>query len=130
MDKIRYKGMKGRETMLNLCIPEHIKPLRDQVLKFIEERIYPKECALHAMERTERMAAMKGLMQEAKDEGLWALGHPKEIGGGGLPFMDYVFINEVVGRSDVATAALGPHSLQDSIMLQRYPSQLWRQAYL
>ena len=116
--------------MLNLCIPEHIKPLRDQVLKFIEERIYPKECALHAMERTERMAAMKGLMQEAKDEGLWALGHPKEIGGGGLPFMDYVFINEVVGRSDVATAALGTHSLQDSIMLQRYASERWREAYL
>ena len=69
-------------------------------------------------------------MQQAKDEGLWALGHPKEIGGGGLPFMDYVFINEVIGRSDVATVAFGTHSLQDSIMLHRYASDKWRETYL
>ena len=28
---------------LNLSIPEHIEPLRNKVLKFIEERIYPVE---------------------------------------------------------------------------------------
>ncbi|GIS70387.1 MAG: hypothetical protein CM1200mP9_12080 [Gammaproteobacteria bacterium] len=28
---------------------------------------------------------MSGLMQKAKDANLWALGHPEEIGGGGLP---------------------------------------------
>jgi len=44
--------------------------------------------------------------------------------------MDYVFINEVIGRSDIATGALGTHSLQDSIMLQRYASERWRDAYL
>jgi len=69
-------------------------------------------------------------MQKAKDAGLWALGHPEEIGGGGLPFMDYVFVNEVVGRSEIATVALGTHSLQDSIMLHRYASDKWRDAYL
>ena len=31
---------------------------------------------------------MEALKAEAKRRGLWALGHPKEIGGGGLPFMD------------------------------------------
>ena len=73
---------------------------------------------------------MKSLMQKAKDEGLWALGHPEEIGGGGLPFMDYVFVNEVVGRSEIATVALGTHSLQDSIMLHRYANDKWRDKYL
>lgn len=116
--------------MLNLSIPENVRPLRDKVLNFIEERVYPLENQLHAAEREERREVMSGLMQQAKDEGLWALGHPKEIGGGGLPFMDYVFINEVVGRSDIATAALGTHSLQDSIMLHRYASDKWREAYL
>ena len=43
---------------------------------------------------------MARLMDEAKEEGLWALGHPKEIGGQGMPFMDYVYINEVIGRSE------------------------------
>ena len=58
------------------------------------------------------------------------LGHPEELGGGGLPFMDYVFVNEVIGRSPVATVAFGTHSLQDSIMLHRYASDEWRNKYL
>ena len=35
---------------------------------------------------------MKRITQMAKDENIWALGHPKDIGGGGMPFMDYVYI--------------------------------------
>jgi alkylation response protein AidB-like acyl-CoA dehydrogenase len=116
--------------MLNLSIPDHVKPLREKALKFIEEECYPIENELFEAERDERRKVMKGLMQKAKDQGLWALGHPKEIGGGGLPFMDYVFINECVGRSEIASAALGTHSLQDSIMLHRYASPKWRDAYL
>ena len=69
-------------------------------------------------------------MSQAKEAGLWALGHPKEIGGQGLPFLDYVYINEVVGRSDIAIVALGTHSLQDSIMLNEFASEEWRDRYL
>ena len=45
---------------------------------------------------------MRRLMDEAKAAGLWALGHPNEIGGQGLPFLDYVYVNEVIGRSEYA----------------------------
>jgi alkylation response protein AidB-like acyl-CoA dehydrogenase len=69
-------------------------------------------------------------MERAKKEDLWALGHPKEIGGGGLPFLDYVYVNEVIGRSEYAMVALGTHSLQDSIMLNLYASAEWRERYL
>jgi len=69
-------------------------------------------------------------MRKAKDAGLWALGHPKEIGGQGLPFLDYVYVNEVVGRSTLAMVALGTHSLQDSIMLNEFASAEWREKYL
>ena len=116
--------------MLNLSIPENIEGLRNKVLAFIEQRVYPQEKVLFEADPVERRAAMRTLMDEAKAEGLWALGHPEEIGGGGLPFMDYVFINEVVGRSAAATVALGTHSLQDSIMLHRYASDEWREKYL
>ena len=68
-------------------------------------------------------------MAAAKAAGLWALGHPKEIGGQGLPFLDYVYVNEVVGRSELATVALGTHSLQDSIMLNLHAAPAWRDAY-
>ncbi len=117
--------------MLNISIPEHIAPLRAKVLEFVEQEVYPVENDLLENRVGERRGEiMRGLMQKAKDAGLWALGHPEEIGGGGLPFMDYVFINEVVGRSAAATVALGTHSLQDSIMLHRYANDEWREKYL
>lgn len=116
--------------MLSLQIPDHVRPIRDKVLKFVEERIYPVESVLEDHTSDEAPGILQGLMQQAKDEGLWALGHPVEIGGQGMPFMDYVFINEVIGRSSAATAALGTHSLQDSIMLHLYASDEWRDKYL
>ncbi len=118
-------------SMLNLSIPDHIRPLRDKVLQFIEQEIYPVESDVLADRVSSRRdGALRALMDKAKAEGLWALGHPEELGGGGLPFMDYVFINEVVGRSEVATVALGTHSLQDSIMLHMYAKEEWREKYL
>ena len=50
---------------------------------------------------------MADLKAEAKARGLWALGHPKEIGGGGLPFMDFVYLNEIIGRSEYGQVAVG-----------------------
>lgn len=122
--------MNTEATTLNLSIPAHIEPLRRKVLDFIEQRVYPLEAELGGDDPVLRRSKMRTLMDEAKAEGLWALGHPEDIGGGGLPFMDYVFVNEVVGRSPFATVALGTHSLQDSIMLHRYASDEWRNAYL
>ncbi len=119
------------QSILNLSIPEHISPLRTRVLDFIEQEIYPVEKELLENKVSSRRGdVMRSLMDKAKARGLWALGHPEEIGGGGLPFMDYVFINEVVGRSEVAMVALGTHSLQDSIMLHRFASAEWREKYL
>jgi alkylation response protein AidB-like acyl-CoA dehydrogenase len=107
-------------------VPEHIRPVRDKVRAFVDERVIPSEREIEE----KGFDVIRSLMQEAKDQGLWALGHPKEIGGGGLPFMDYVYINEVVGRSEAATVALGTHSLQDSLMLHKYASPQWRDKYL
>ena len=117
--------------MLSLSIPEHIEPLRLKVLEFIEQEVYPVEKDLLEDKVVSRRGnILRNLIDKAKSEGLWALGHPEEIGGGGLPFMDYVFVNEVVGRSEIAMVALGTHSLQDSIMLHRYASDEWCDKYL
>ena len=106
---------------MSFDVPGHIRPLRARVRRFIEERIYPVEQVLDRGDGEAR-AVLRELMVAAKAEALWALGHPKEIGGGGLPFLDYVYVNEVVGRSQHAMVALGTHSLQDSIMLNLYAS--------
>src|SRR5215470_9647866 len=111
-------------------VPEHVRPVRERVRQFIEERIYPVEAQLEVRGDPQAGVVMRRLMDDAKAAGLWALGHPKEIGGQGLPFLDYVYVNEVVGRSEAAMVALGTHSLQDSIMLNLHASPEWRDRYL
>ncbi|MDH3682440.1 MAG: acyl-CoA dehydrogenase family protein, partial [Acidimicrobiia bacterium] len=53
-----------------------------------------------------------------------------EIGGGGLPFMDFVYLNEVIGRSHWGQWAVGSLSMQDSIMLHLYASDAQRERFL
>ncbi len=103
--------------------------IRTKVKDFIENEIYPKETEL-AKGTPESREMLGSLMQLAKDEKIWALGHPTDIGGGGMPFMEYVYVNEVIGRSSFAMVALGTHSLQDSIMLREFASPHWRDQYL
>ncbi|HTO69307.1 MAG TPA: acyl-CoA dehydrogenase family protein [Myxococcota bacterium] len=111
-------------------VPESVREIRDRVERFVEERCYPVEPLVEERDDEVGRDALRKLMQEAKEEGLWALGHPREIGGQGLPFLDYVYVNEVVGRSGVAMVALGTHSLQDSIMLNEFADVEWRDKYL
>src|SRR5258706_6233436 len=111
-------------------VPESVREIRDRVKRFVEERCYPVEPLVEDRDDPKAREALRELMNSAKAEGLWALGHPQEIGGQGLPFLDYVYVNEVVGRSNLAMVALGTHSLQDSIMLKEFASDEWRQKYL
>jgi len=104
--------------------------VRRRVKQFVEERVYPVEKEMDEGSRTERNLIMARLIEEAKAAGLWALGHPVELGGQGMPFMDYVHINEVIGRAFHAMQALGTLSLQDSLMLHRHANPTWRDRYL
>lgn len=115
---------------MSFSIPEHVKPLRDKVRAFVDDVVIPRERELDELDSDASWQLMRSLMQKAKDQGLWALGHPKAVGGQGLPFLDYVFLNEIVGRSEHAMVALGTHSLQDSIMLNMYAAKEWRERYL
>jgi len=53
------------------------------------ELVEPVESDLDAGTPAARDLLVK-LQAEAGVRDLWALGHPAEIGGGGLPFLDYV----------------------------------------
>lgn len=114
------------------AVPEHVKPVREKVLHFIEQCVYPLEHRLRCgkISDAEAAAATRELQQAAKAEGLWALGHPIEIGGQGMPFKEYIHVNEVQGRSELGSICLGTHSLQDSLMLHKYASDHLKQQYL
>lgn len=47
-----------------------------------------------------------------------------------LPFMDYVFVNEIQGRSELGSFCLGTHTLQDSLMMMRYGTDEMKKTYL
>jgi acyl-CoA dehydrogenase len=96
---------------------------------FIDEEVIPAEPVLCSM-TLDSLVEMERLKAKAKSRGLWALGHPKEIGGGGLSFMEVTALNEVIGRSFFGQSAVGTWSMQDSIMLHKYASPEQRERWL
>ncbi|MEV0587220.1 acyl-CoA dehydrogenase family protein [Nonomuraea sp. NPDC050310] len=111
---------------MSFSVPDRVRPVREAVLGFVTERVEPAEPALHAADAD----TLRELQEAAKKEGLWALGHPRELGGGGLGFLDYVYVNEVQGRSEYGQLALGTFTLQDSLMLHEHASAEQRERYL
>jgi alkylation response protein AidB-like acyl-CoA dehydrogenase len=103
--------------------------LRLAMRRFIDEEVIPAERTLDAAGEP-AAAAIRQLQETAKERGLWALGHPAEIGGGGLPFFDFALVNEIIGRSKYGQVAAGTLSMQDAIMLHRFGSAEQRRRWL
>jgi alkylation response protein AidB-like acyl-CoA dehydrogenase len=97
---------------------------------FIDGEVTAAEPVLNGDDPGVAAARLDELKTEAQRRDLWALGHPVEIGGGGLPFMDFVYLNEVIGRSEWGQLAVGTVSMQDSIMLHLYASDEQRERWL
>ncbi|HEY7199279.1 MAG TPA: acyl-CoA dehydrogenase family protein [Candidatus Dormibacteraeota bacterium] len=104
-----------------------VRELRSRMRRFIDEEVIPREPDLLGGGGG---AALGELKASAKAQGLWALGHPREIGGAGVPFMPFVYLNEVIGRSEFGQAAVGSLSMQDSIMLHLHASEDQRRRWL
>jgi alkylation response protein AidB-like acyl-CoA dehydrogenase len=110
-------------------LPEELRALKTQMKTFINDAVISREPELMGEDSNSETVAAE-LKTQAKESGLWALGHPAEIGGGGLPFMDFVYLNEVIGRSHWGSLAVGSLSMQDSIMLHQYASDEQRERFL
>jgi alkylation response protein AidB-like acyl-CoA dehydrogenase len=114
-------------------LTDDVRALRERMRKFIDEEVTPAEAELEREEadpRAREGGAMARLKRLAKEEGLWALGHPAEIGGGGLPFMPFVYLNEIIGRSHWGQVAVGSVSMQDSIMLHLFGNDAQQKRWL
>ncbi|MFT7288016.1 MAG: acyl-CoA dehydrogenase, partial [Halieaceae bacterium] len=103
--------------------------LKVRMQAFINDELIPQEPVLFGEdERADQ--AMAALKERARELGLWALGHPQEIGGGGLRLMDFASLNEVIGRSYFGQFAVGSVSMQDSVMLHMYGNEAQREQWL
>jgi len=103
--------------------------LKTNLQSFINTEVIPLEPVLEAGGDA-ASKAMTELKAMARKRGFWAMGHPEAIGGGGLPFMDFVHLNEVIGRSYFGQMAVGSISMQDSIMLHLYGSSEQQKRWL
>jgi acyl-CoA dehydrogenase len=108
---------------------ESFSELRERIRDFIDNEVIPAEPVMDRGddEATAQLGALKAL---AKERGLWALGHPAEIGGGGRSFMETALLNEVIGRSFYGQKAVGTWSMQDSLMLMENASDEQRERWL
>ncbi|MEW2635470.1 acyl-CoA dehydrogenase family protein [Streptomyces sp. NPDC048389] len=103
--------------------------MRARVTHFVRSRVVPCEPVLDAGGPA-AAAATQDLRTRAKEEGLWALPLPAELGGQGLPLLQYAQVAEAEGASDHGPAALGSSPLLDVTMLQRHGSGRVRDLYL
>jgi alkylation response protein AidB-like acyl-CoA dehydrogenase len=108
---------------------DEVAVLKAQLKRFIDDEVIPAEPIL-MQENEESARKLDELKSRAKKAGLWALGHPEEIGGGGLPFLAFAEMNEVIGRSHFGQMAVGSVSMQDSIMLHLYADESQKKRWL
>ncbi len=115
--------------MTSYGLTDDVRAVRKRVKTFINSEVIPAEPLL-MRENEEAEHSLEELKQSAKRQGLWALGHPEEIGGGGLPFMTFVYLNEIIGRSYWGQNAVGSLTMQDSLMLHRYGTAEQKERWL
>ncbi len=110
-------------------LTDEVRERRDIFRTFINDYVIPAEAEL-AAEYDPTGPTYTRLKEEARRQGLWAIGHPRELGGGGLGFMPFVYLNEIIGRSHWGQVCVGSVSMQDSIMLNLYASDEQRERFL
>lgn len=85
---------------------ERTAELRQRLLAFMDEHIYPNEAALlaheHGPERWQTAPLIETLKEKAKQQGLWNLFLPESELGAGLSNLDYAHLCEIMGRSPFA----------------------------
>jgi len=95
---------------MDFSVPDETTMLVDAIGRFMDEHVYPLErepeepLQVGGPAYPERVRAVQAV---AKELGYWAFHLPAEAGGAGLPFMDYVFVNEVLGRSAYGPSCVG-----------------------
>jgi acyl-CoA dehydrogenase len=91
-------------------VPEEIARLCDGVRRFMDEHVYPLERSVAWRLSADGPAyppAIQTVQRRARELGYWAFHLPREAGGAGIPFMHYVLVNEILGRSPLAPVCVG-----------------------
>ncbi|TNC31473.1 acyl-CoA dehydrogenase family protein, partial [Mumia zhuanghuii] len=96
---------------MDFALDARTQELRETLLAFMDEHVYPAEAAFHAdieanPDRWGPPPMIEGLKEEARKQGLWNLFLPGKEGAG-LTNLQYAPLAEITGRSPaIAPVAL------------------------
>ncbi len=91
---------------MNFILSERCEKLRQQLLDFMDEYIYPNEATYYAQinegNRWQPVPIIEELKMKAREDGLWNLFLPESEMGAGLSNFEYAPLCEIMGRSEMA----------------------------
>ena len=117
-----------------------VQALRQRLLDFFEQQIYPNEACFYAEIEANRTAGnawlptrvVEELKAEARAAGLWNLFLPESARGAGLSNLEYAPLCEIMGRVPWAPEVFNCNAPDTGNMetLERYGSEAQKQAWL
>src|ERR1700722_3807016 len=97
--RVSLSRRTAMQSVAEIEASPEVQDLRNRVSGFLDELIYPNEKILERGGE-EASRTFKAIQAEAENRVLGVVGLPKEIGGGGLEVMPYLFVNEIFRRSE------------------------------
>ncbi|HXF64261.1 MAG TPA: acyl-CoA dehydrogenase family protein [Caldilineaceae bacterium] len=113
-------------------MPAHVRPIVDRIRAFVEQELYPLEPAFLNREFHELLPVLDEKRKQVKAAGMWAPFLPQELGGMGLPLVEYAFVSEVLGRSPLGHYVFNCQApdVGNMEVLMRYGSEEQKRVYL
>ncbi len=89
---------------------ERSRAILETVGHFVADEIVPLEPDFLSRPFSELLPALEEKRSAVRELGLWAPGHPTELGGMGLDLVDLGLVSEAVGRSPLGHYVFGMHA--------------------
>ena len=89
---------------------ERIRGILETIDRFVADQIQPLEPDFLVRPFSELLLRLDERRDQVRELGLWAPGHPAELGGMGLDLVDLGLISETVGRSPLGHYVFGMHA--------------------
>ena len=104
---------------MDFSLPEEVEDYRNKIREFVQKNILPLENDQSNFDEHEMISeeALKILRQKAKQEGLWALQMPTELGGGGLNNVGMAACYEEMARSPFGPVVFNSAAPDDGNMM-------------
>lgn len=125
---------------MNFDYSPKVQALREKLLAFFDEHIYPNEATFHAEVERNRANGnawvpteiVEQLKEKAREAGLWNLFLPESVRGAGLTNLEYAPLCEIMGRVHWAPEVFNCSAPDTGNMetIERYGSEAHKQQWL